>query len=119
MKILILFLQFSCCGVNNYKDWQNQTYIIEQDNGKVPDSCCFNVKNMTQCLNNPGDQEYADHMNGCLDTFAKSIEGNKNIVVYVSAGMILGMVSILIFSYFAQWVEYPLLLLLSYSLSYS
>ena len=60
---------------------------------------------MTQCLNNPGDQEYEDHMEGCLDTFAKSMEGNKNTVVYVSAGMILGMVSILIFSYFAQWAR--------------
>ena len=94
MKILILFLQFSCCGVNNYKDWQNQTYIIEQDDGKVPDSCCFNVKNMTKCLNTPGDQEYEDHMNGCLDTFAKSMEGNKSTVVAVSGGMILAMVSI-------------------------
>ena len=49
---------------------------------------------MTQCLNNPGDQEFEDHMDGCLDTFAKSIEGNKDIVVTVSGGMILGMVII-------------------------
>jgi len=83
--------EFSCCGVSNYKDWQNQTYIIEQDDGKVPNSCCFNVNNITQCLNNPGDQEFEDHMDGCLDTFAKSIEGNKDIVVTVSGGMILGM----------------------------
>ena len=33
-------------------------------------------------------------MDGCLDTFAKSIEGNKDIVVTVSAGMIVGMVII-------------------------
>lgn len=33
-------------------------------------------------------------MDGCLDTFAKSIEGNKDIVVTVSGGMILGMVII-------------------------
>ena len=49
---------------------------------------------MTKCLNTPGDQEYEDHMNGCLDTFAKSMEGNKSTVVAVSGGMILAMVSI-------------------------
>jgi len=73
----------SCCGVNNYLDWQNaNTSKVYPDklNHLVPASCCsgFSGQDLENCRKQPGNQEYSSSMNGCFADFQATIENNKS-----------------------------------------
>jgi hypothetical protein len=55
VNVFLLFLQFSCCGIDGYKDYTNISIFEmpiypDRDRNFVPASCCWGLVNV--CNNN-------------------------------------------------------------------
>ncbi|XP_043932323.1 tetraspanin-3-like [Protopterus annectens] len=69
--------QLHCCGISDYKDWENTLWYKETKNNSVPLSCCkADVINCTGTMNRPSDL-YAE---GCQVLVVSKLQ---EIMMYV------------------------------------
>ncbi len=100
MSIPSWSFQFECCGVKDYTDWveRNDNFADppRPNRPTVPDVCCERLSTaalVNQCKTKPS--LYADRsfMNGCLTQIEEALEENEDIVMWVTIGALLIMVS--------------------------
>ncbi|XP_071844769.1 tetraspanin-36-like [Apostichopus japonicus] len=61
-SIDVVQIKFECCGIENYTDWENSTWV-NNHNGQVPGSCCNKTGcNTTVPVPAKGDKHYTQ---GC------------------------------------------------------
>jgi len=77
--------ELKCCGVVDYKDWENTDF------GKVPDFCC--IDNTANCADGVIDQPESQAKNviyttGCLSLFENTIQDNVGAAAGVGVGLI-------------------------------
>jgi len=77
--------ELKCCGVVDYKDWENTDF------GKVPDFCCKD--NTQDCANGVIDMPESQAKNviyttGCLSLFETTIQDNVGAAAGVGVGLI-------------------------------
>ena len=76
-------LQFKCCGVDNYTNWQANTHVV-----KVPESCCEGRSE--ECLSKPESEK--DLLVGCFTKLDTYVADNSKRVLWVAIAVVIVMV---------------------------
>ncbi|XP_044730450.1 tetraspanin-18-like [Chrysoperla carnea] len=85
--------QLSCCGVDNYKDFEDSPkWISEKGEQKLPAACCAydkNIHNYQNCTSNPSESN-SYYETGCFKTLLHWIMQHMDIIIWcvVSLGLI-------------------------------
>lgn len=100
--------EMKCCGINNVTDWMNvKTFATGLHK---PEGCCMWEKNGTDISNNTSkieacrkSKDSADssryYFDGCFTKIMKTIDANKNIILWVNLGLLGIMFVGLLFSF--------------------
>lgn len=96
-----IMVEFQCCGVNNFRDFEKSADWLEKRGNKtIPETCCVMDENpikvrFPECSTDP--TESNSYMNrGCYDAFLNWIISHRDIVV----GVLLGVAAIELFAIF-------------------
>ena len=77
---MFLFLKFTCCGVDSYSDWINDTYetaFSTNEGYEVPSSCCKEYSNMEYCMKHPKEILEEHSIKGCFTLLYDTLGQDK------------------------------------------
>ena len=87
-------LQFKCCGVEGFVDWQNNNTHYANATTKVPPSCCSEAHGISdaqsqKCQETPEDDKFSSKLPGCYGEFQTFVEDHAKVILAV-AGTTIG-----------------------------
>ena len=83
-------LQYKCCGVDVYTEWEDSSNAYLDENGyKVPSSCC-KQKDDTDCQDRPTTDN--GNLDSCYTKFENAVSNHANLILAVAIVVVVIMV---------------------------
>ena len=93
-------LQFKCCGVEGFVDWQNNNTHFASET-QVPASCCSAAHGISeslskQCQSTPEDDRFSAKLPGCYGEFQTFVQDHAKVILAVAGTTIGVMVRVIL-----------------------